>query len=327
MTKDFNLEDGTVLAKKQNECLFSQAWWFDAACPGEWDTAELKRDNVTLASLSYHKHKKIGFTYLTMPPMGRTLEPIIESRMEKPVTRFQHKSKVLRELIDILPQHDRLELCLSPESDLTLPFVLAGFSNTATFTYRMYPGHNESAWQQMDKKTRYYIKLAMNTYKVEHHSDLDRYERLSRNMRMARDTMRYPVLQRIFEACQKRGQATILTICGEIPDRDLASAIVVWDANCLYYWVCSRSVQTAGNGPAIHGVNALLIWTAYEMAMEKGLIFDMDGFIARTDGYFKGEFGFAPVQRNYITSGSALWKALYGLKSAFSPDIGFVDYR
>lgn len=327
MNKLFKMEKGKVIAERQDECLFSQAWWFDAACPGEWDTTELIRDNVTLASLSYHKHKKFGFTYLTMPPMARTLEPVIEARMEKAVSRFQHKSKVLRELIDILPRYDRLELCLPPESDLTLPFVLAGFGNTATFTYRMHPGHGESAWQQMDKKTRYYIKLAMNTYEVEHHADLDRYERLSRRMRMERDTMRYALLRRIFDACLKRGQATILTVCGDVPGQDLASAILVWDANCLYYWVCSRSIETASRGPAIHGVNALLIWKAYEMAMEKGLIFDMDGFIARTDGYFKGEFGFHPFQRNYVTWGSPLWSAIFGVKSAFSRDIGFVDYR
>jgi hypothetical protein len=53
----------------------------------------------------------------------------------------------------------------------------------------------------------------------------------------------------------------------------------------------------------------------------------MDGFIARTDGYFKGEFGFQPLQRNYVRSGSPLWNAIFGVKSAFSRDIGFVDYR
>jgi hypothetical protein len=147
------------------DSIFEQHWWFDAAVPGNWDVCEVHRDNVVVGSLAYTSFRKLGFRHIQMPSMTRTLQPRIIAPGTKAVSRLQNQVSILTELVGRLPDFDRFEICLPPESELALPFTLAGFSNTATFTYRCVAEKGSDPWLAMEQKTRNTVATAKKRFR------------------------------------------------------------------------------------------------------------------------------------------------------------------
>lgn len=313
-----------VQRTKSDRSIFEEHWWFDAACPGAWDICEVHRDNRLVGSMAFTRFRKFGFRHIQMPKLTRTLQPYIDAPGTKAVSRLQNQVSILTELLESLPEFDRFELCLPPETELALPFTLAGFTNTATFTYRCTSEAGNEAWANMEQKTRNTVASARKRFHVEFHSNLDRYFRLSRRSYMASDEVDrtdYEALTRLFDACFQRRQAIILT-ASDAAQQDVASAILVWDATTLYLWQTVRERENSGNG----GIS-LLIWEASKFASEIGCVFDLDGFITRQSGLFLARFGFQPAVRTYVRNVNPLWNGFYGLKQMFQPVTKEISYR
>lgn len=303
--------------------IFSEDWWFDAVCPGAWDRHELRRDGALFASFTFHSYKKRGFRYIAMPSLTRTLEPAVMPGARKPVSRLQSATALLRELLAGMPPHDRLEICLPPDSELALPFGLLGYRNTTTFTFRHDGAPLGAIWKGMDQKTRNMIATAQTRLAVERHYDLDRYVRLSRSGGKSggRDKTDYAALRRSFEACLLRDQATILTAVDD-QGRDAASVILIWDQHDLYYWMSARDRKVSGNA-----ANSLLVWQALNFADSIGCRMDLDGFITPQSGVFLSKFGLSPAVRTYVANVNPLWSALAGLRAMVRPARGEISYR
>jgi hypothetical protein len=307
----------------RSRAIFSEDWWFDAVCPGAWARHELRRDGALFASFPFHFYKKLGFRYVAMPSLTRTLEPSVTPGARKPVSRLQSSTALLKELIEGMPRHDRLELCLPPDSELALPFSLLGYRSTATFTFRHEGEPLGAIWKSMDQKTRNIISTARTRLTVDRHHDLDRYVRLSRGGRKSGggDKTDYEGLRRAFDACLSRDQATILTAVDD-RQRDAASVILIWDQHELYYWMSARDRTLSGNA-----ANSLLVWQALEFATSIGCRLDLDGFITPQSGVFLSKFGLTSAVRTYVANVNPLWSALSGLRGILRPAAGEVSYR
>jgi len=307
--------------ESKSESLFDEPWWFDAACPGAWDMCEIRRDNRLVASFAFHTFKKLGFRYIDMPGLTRTLEPHLYTNATKRVTVLQNNVSLLSDLLQALPQHDRFEICLPPETELALPFNLLGYRTTSTFSYRSAGKSVQVLWENMEQKTRNVVNAALRQFRVDFHHDFDRYLRLCHKSIKAQrgDKSDYATIQRIFEACAERYQTLIITAVSN-DKQDVASAILVWDSTVVYFWQSTRD-STSGNS-----ANSLLIWKSLEFATIMGRQFDLDGFISPQNGLFLAKFGLEPVVRPYVSNVNPLWNGLYGLKSLFSRG-GDVAYR
>jgi hypothetical protein len=309
---------------KSHKSIFDEYWWFDAACPGSWDVCEVHRDNRLVGSLAFTRFRKVGFRHIQMPNLTRTLQPHIDAPGTKAVSRLQNQASILTDLLDRLPEFDRFELCLPPESELALPFTLAGLSNAATFTYRCEASHDSDPWQAMEQKTRNAVASAKKRFQVEFHHDLDRYFRLSRASFAhlgQTDRTDYEAVRRIFEASILREQATVITATNAAQE-DVAAAILVWDAQTLYLWQTVREREGSGNSAI-----SLLIWEACLLSHEMGCQFDLDGFITRQSGLFLAKFGFKPAVRTYVRNVNPLWTGFYGLKQMLKPADKELSYR
>lgn len=311
------------ISPERSAAIFDQDWWFDAVCPGAWDRHEIRRDGMVFASFSFHHFRKMGFRYITMPGMTRTLAPYLAPGSGKAVSRLQFSVGLLKELMGSMPKHDRFELCLPPDSNLALPFSLLGFRNTATYTFRHDGTPLVAVWKAMDQKTRNMITASRTRLSVDRHADLDRYIRLARDSIKTggADKTDYAGIRRVFEACRRRDQSTILTAVDE-HGRDAASVILVWDQNQLYYWMSARDRALSGNA-----ANSLLIWNALEFATQIGCSLDLDGFITARNGTFLAKFGLEPAIRHYITNVNPLWSGLTGLRRMFSRPSDQIAYR
>lgn len=303
--------------------IFAQDWWFDAVCPGAWDRHEIWRDGTLFASFSFQCYRKLGFRYVAMPSLSRTLEPFVTPLGAKPVSRLQSSISLLKELISGLPRHDRLETCLPAGSELALPFNLLGYRATANFTFRHEGEPLPEVWRGMDQKTRNVITTSRERLLVDHHHDLDRYTRLSQgsSKTLGADRTDYAGLRRAFDACLQREQTAILTAVDD-QKRDVASVILIWDRCHLYYWMTSRDHHHSGNA-----ANSLLVWQALEYAHSIGRQLDLDGFISQRNGVFLSKFGLQPVVRHFITNPNPLWTGLRGLHDIFRPPPELVSYR
>jgi len=59
--------------------IFSQPWWLDAVCPGEWDLILIEKNRKIAAVFPYYKTKiKRIFTHIGMPPLTQKLGPYID---------------------------------------------------------------------------------------------------------------------------------------------------------------------------------------------------------------------------------------------------------
>lgn len=303
--------------------VFDEDWWFDAVCPGAWTRHEVRRDGRLFASFAFHCFRKMGFRYVAMPGLTRTLEPTINPEARKPVSRLQSATALLKELLEGMPRHDRMEICLPPESALALPFSLLGYRSTATYTFRAAGESRDALWKGMDQKTRNIIATSRKRLSVARHYDLDRYIRLSRGSRKSGgyDTTDYAAIHRAFDACLLRDQTTILSAVDEA-GRDVASAILIWDRQELYYWMSARDPGLSGNA-----ANSLLVWEAVDFASALGCRFDADGFITPRNGIFLSKFGLQPAIRSYVTNVNPVWSMLSGIRAALRPERGQVSYR
>lgn len=288
--------------------IFQEDWWCDASNPGEWHKIEIEDGGRKLAEFTFARKKKYGFYEVGMPYLSRAMDPVISIDAKKPTTRLDSNVRLIKKIADALPKYDHFWYTLPPESDNELAFNLAGFQTESQYTFRRYPDDPEDIWESMEQKTRNIVKKGLAEFELEIHGDLDRYIRVSRQFVARRswfNKIDYDAVQRIWSAAYSRSQAAVLSV--STPNqRDCAVAIVVWDDQCLYYWLATRHPAAAGNS-----ANSVLIWHAMELAKQKGLIFDLDGYASPSSGQFLSRFGLKPLRRAHVTSISTIanWSA------------------
>lgn len=292
----------------EHKSIFEQQWWYHAATDGQWQSAEYSDGQSVRAKMVFVNRKRHGVRTISMPELARVMQPSLQISARKDGERLSQKIRALKGLSDALPNADRFTYMLPPDSDLDLAYSLCDYSAKANYTFRSDPEFKSDPWAEMDQKVRYNIRTGSKRMAVECHGDIDRYIRLAREFiggRAIRSSVDYDAISRVWDACYARGQATIMsTVDGA--GRELASAILIWDEQFLYYWLNCRNPK-AGDYTA----NSVLIWNAIQFANTAGLTFDIDGYAKPHAGAFLSRFGLSPHRRFEIfrTSSAAQLKA------------------
>ncbi len=282
--------------------LFQQQWWHEAAAGDLLETAEVRWDGAVVGSLPYVRDRAFGIRMLKLPPYSRTQSPLINLPEAKPSTYDRNVRRIIAGLIHALPEHDRFQFALYPEDQLSFHFWVAGCSIQEGFTFRLPSGTDlDQHWLQLDQKTRNLIRTAGRHLSVEQSANVQTFIDLSnRQHGPKRNRHNFPAMRRLVETATARHQATVLSAkdgTGAI----VAVSILVWDDEVLFYWQSSRHPDKSAPG-----ANSLLIWRAIEIAMERGLIFDLDGAFSEAGAVFAGKFGFHTVVRPYVVHASLL---------------------
>jgi hypothetical protein len=285
-------------------CIFAEDWWLDAAAPGEWDRVRVERDGRVVGEQAFSVRKRWGVTFLEMPKLTRTLSPRLLTPIGKPVTRRLHAVALVEELVSKLPRHDRLELALAPDCPSVQGFVQCNFAVTHTYTYRSSAGLTaDRMLSGAHQKTRNVVTHAMETCAIEHGGDLERFIRLHAARHGKADRTDHRALARIYEAARARGQAEIIFV--QQDGVDTAAAILVWDAQTVYYWMSARVAISTSSGD-----NSLAIYEAMRMAEASGRRLDLDGYDSPQASLFLMKFGLQPVVRPFVNRSGPVWKGL-----------------
>ncbi|MDZ4760422.1 MAG: GNAT family N-acetyltransferase [Alphaproteobacteria bacterium] len=288
--------------------IFGEDWWLDAAAPGDVEHVAVVRDGVTQGVLHFHRRRRFGLTYLTMPPLTRTMSPFLAPLGDRPVSRALNALSVVGELMDKLPPHDRFETTLDPGCPSLQGFVHNGCAVTHTFTYRGKTGLTpEALLEDAHRKTRNVIAKARRNYEATWSGDIERFIRLHALEFGAVNQIDYATLGRIFSAARDRGRADIVFIAAE-GLKDVAAAILVWDATHAYYWLTARDPASGAND-----ANSLAIIESVGHARAGGRAFDLDGYATPATSVFLMKFGLTPVVRPFVNRSNGRWKMLNAL--------------
>jgi hypothetical protein len=304
--------------------LFHEDWWLDAAAGANWDRVTVERDGVVVASMPFVLRSRFALRFLTMPPYTRTLGPLLTNIPTKPSRKLATEVELLQGLLAKAPRHDRFEMTLPPESDLTLAFVTCGYSvtNTFTFTWDGTPPANQLL-QEMQPKTRRKILANAKRLHTERHTDIERYIRLSavEHNRFFTNHNDFRAIRNIFQACVERNQAMVLSAVNEA-GRDVAVSVLVWGCGVLYNLLAARHPKEAGPG-----ANSFLLWEAMQIAHEKGLCFDSDGVYSPHATIFYSRFGLTAKSRPTVNFGNNWWKLAFMAKATLRPRSLDLYYR
>jgi len=289
--------------------VFAQTWWLDAAAPGAWHRNEITWGGRPVGSMSFSVRHRAGLRFIQMPPLTRSLSPVLNPPGGSPVHLLLNRVRILEELLGKLPKHDRFEIGLQPGCDSALPFVMLNYPVAQTYTFTAPEAGELRA--RMHQKTRNIVNKAARDFHVVVADDPDRFLHLLRTQRGAGLQEDVDTVRRLYEAAHSRRQATVLRAVNQ-RSQDGGCAILVWDAQRLYFWLSARDPAESSNGAL-----SILITEAAQQAAAMGRVFDMDGWGTRRSGTFLAKFGFLPVVRGYVNHGSARWKLLHCLSSAW----------
>ncbi len=291
--------------------VFQDDWWLQAASGGALETVTVHWGGSDVASLSFvRKGRLFGVRSLAMPPYTRTSGPVLNLPPSTPTRRCANLRRIAAEIMLSLPRHDHFSFRLDCEDETAFAFSLAGCSISEQFTFRVEADSDPTKLMEgVDRATARLIRAARRRLTLHEHADFDRFVDVAyRHHPAERNSHDFQALRRLFEACTHRRQATILGL-SDAQGHDVASVLLVWGYGTLYYLVPHRDRERSGGD-----ANALLLWSAMELALDRGMSFDVDGYHSVGTASFLSSFGFPRHARHIVTHCSLRGLILKGMR-------------
>jgi Acetyltransferase (GNAT) domain len=295
--------------------IFHERWWLDIATGGHWETAIVMHGNQVLGEMPYYLARKGIWRVSRLPPLTRTLGPVIKPVGTDPVHEFRHRMHVTSRLIEQLPHFDSFFQVFDHRVNDALAFALCGFTVSARYTFHISPDCTASeVWARMSSKTRNVIRHAATTLTVrpvEKPSEFLRFYETNLASRSRTNAYGTAIMGELVNAFVARKVGHLL---GAYDRRGKLSGVIglVCDRHSMYYLLSSRAPASPG------GAISLLIWCAIQEAIEHKLTFDFDGFSGSTTFDFLSGFGGTLKQRLGVERLSMVYSLARTLKHGVS---------
>lgn len=301
--------------------IFHEPWWLDIATGGNWSVAKVMRGANTLGELPYYSARKGMWRISQLPPLTRTLGPVIPSLGLDGAHERHHRLSVTAELIAQLPLFDSFFQVFDPRIKDALAFALQGFTVSARYTFQIPPDCAiPEAWARLHGKTRNVIRSAdkkLTVAPIATPSEFLQFYEANLQERSRTNAYGSMVMRQLVNAFVERKAGHLLGAYG--PGGTLVAAIgLVWDRHAMYYLLSSRTLKAHG------GSISLLIWTAIQHAIERKVTFDFDGFSSPATYNFLDGFGGVLKQRLGVERLSTMYSVARILKRRMVPGSGLV---
>ncbi|MEM5403382.1 GNAT family N-acetyltransferase [Paraburkholderia unamae] len=296
--------------------IFHERWWLDIATQGDWKLAVVKQDDEVIGEMPYAMQRTRLWRVSHLPPLTRTLGPVIKSVTGSEARQLHHELDVTGKLIEQLPDCDSFFQVLDPRIDDALAFALHGFTVTARYTFRIDRNTTaDEAWKRLNSKTRNVIRSASRELTVV--PDIAPAEFIAfyeANLAARSRTNAYGdvVMRDLVNAFVERKAGMLLGAFGQ-GGKLVAAVGLVWDHQAMYYLLSSRA-QDAHSGSI-----SLLLWTGIGRALERKLTFDFDGFSSPSTFSFLNGFGATLTQRLGVERHGTVYLLMRTLKRKIAP--------
>lgn len=300
--------------------IFHERWWLDIAAQGNWKLATVMRNSEIIGEMPYTLTRMSLWRVSHLPPLTRTLGPVIKPVPGSAATQMHHRLDVTAKLIEQLPDCDSFFQVFDPRIDDAIAFALRGFTVSARYTFQIDANSTaDEAWARLGSKTRNVIRSAQRKLTVAPIATprefLSFYEA---NLASRSRTNAYhsAVMRQLVNAFVERKAGTLLGAYGA--DGRLVAAIgLVWDQHAIYYLLSSR-MQNAHSGSI-----SLLLWMGIQHALERRLTFDFDGFSSPSTFHFLDGFGATLRQRLGVERLGTVYSVARVLKRRIAPGKAF----
>lgn len=279
--------------------IFHEDWWLDTVAPGRW--SEVTAEG---GYLRYAYSTRFMFRSIKMPPVTRTLGPVLQIEGKKSETRQRAMFTTVCELLDALPDADYIRLRLDPTQNDALPFQARGFQTSLHYTLQTDCSQpEEMLWAEMRDKTRNIIRRAQDSLDIVTTDDAAGFKNFyAENLGKENPYFDLNLIPAIHAAASAHGCGRILAA---VDKNDVAHAqtFFIWDDRSYYFFLTSRA-------RASHtGAISALMWAGMQHAHSLGLTFDFDGVISQSHYQFLVGFGGKVVPRITVAKGSFLYDA------------------
>lgn len=296
--------------------IFHEPWWLDIATEGNWSLAKVVRGKEVLGQMPYNTTRMGMWRISHLPPLTRTLGPVIRPLGLDTVHEQHHRLNVTSQLIEQLPHFDSFFQVFDARVDDALAFALKGFTVSARYTFQITPDCTAAeAWARLHCKTRNVIRGAekrLTVAPIATPSEFLQFYEANLLERARTNAYGSAVMRQLVNAFVERQAGHLLGAYG--PDGRLVAAIgVVWDQHVMYYLLSSRTLGAHG------GSISLLLWTAIQHALERNLTFDFDGFSSPATFNFLDGFGATLKQRLGVERLSTMYSVARILKRRITP--------
>jgi hypothetical protein len=299
-----HVPDIAVSNDSTTKTLFQEDWWLTAA--GNVDWIKVNWEGMQVAALPFVRRRLFGLRVLGMPFYTRTLGPILSLPPSKYPQERKNLQRVIRQIVDRLPPHDRFFHLLSPFDRSAFAFSLAGCTVGEHYTFRIdATAEIEAVWNNIHPAKRRLIRSAEGQLTVSDDLVIEQLISMLYEDRPHMDVHEVAALRRIYAACHERGQAKILAV-RNIEGAAVAAVALIWDHRTTHFWVPVRRRALTGGKE-----NCLLLWQSIKFALSRDLDFDFDGYLSRASAEFLSSFGAQLFVRPAITSSSLLGKLAY----------------
>lgn len=224
--------------------IFSKDWWPDAACGEDnWDVILVEERGEVVASFPYFLKRRSLFSILSMPPLTQKLGPfIVYPRGATMAARLSCDKRVMTEIIDRLPRHDRFQVHFDHSITNWLPFYWRGFSQTTAYTY-IIPDISDpdAVLGTFENSKRGDIKKAAQLVDVEFDLTAEEFyehRKLALSKQGQAVSYSFETFRRIFEAAHAAASGKAIAARGK--DGSLHAALfIVWGEEAAYYLITS----------------------------------------------------------------------------------------
>ena len=257
--------------------IFHQPWWLDAATGGNWNLAVVKNGHEVIGEMPFILERKGIWSICTMPPLTRTLGPVIKPKHEDAgEPEWCHRMNVTCELMSQIPEcahfHQLMDTRMSEAE--AIAFSLHGFDVSVAYTMEMAGERSENdIWRGLRRNTRNWVRRAAEQLTVEEIGEADAFvDFYDANLaaRKRHNVYGSDIMRRLLAEALHHKAGTLLGAYAD--DGSLtAEAALVWDNRAVYYFLSSRRAN------AHSGAISLLIWNGMRIARERNRIFDFDG--------------------------------------------------
>ncbi|HKR42070.1 MAG TPA: GNAT family N-acetyltransferase [Paraburkholderia sp.] len=309
-------ETATPVPVRAAPSIFHERWWLDIATQGDWKLAVVKQDDEVIGEMPYAMQRTRLWRVSHLPPLTRTLGPVIKSVTGSEARQLHHELDVTGKLIEQLPDCDSFFQVLDPRIHDALAFALHGFTVSARYTFRIDRNTTaDEAWKRLNSKTRNVIRSASRELNVV--PDITPGEFIAfyeANLAARSRTNAYgdAVMRELVDTFVERKAGMLLGAYGQ-GGKLVAAVGLVWDHQAMYYLLSSRA-QDAHSGSI-----SLLLWTGIGRALERRLTFDFDGFSSPSTFSFLNGFGATLTQRLGVERHGTVYLLMRTLKRKVAP--------
>jgi hypothetical protein len=277
-------------ARPMSYCIFQEPWWLDAVAPGAWRDITVTSGGVVRARWPIYRERRGLFDVVTLPPLTHRLGPWLDlGDATKSSRRYEVEKDLTVALLEQLPAYDILQINCHSGITNVLPFVWAGFEESARYTYVIDLTQTEAQlWDGLRENIRRESRKARKQLTIETTNDLSQCLRLigkSYARQGQPNPFDSPAMHRLNAACAQRGQREMLVARDE-HGAIHAALYLVWDAKTTYY-------LAGGADPELRtsGAHSLLIWEALMHSKARSTEFDMTGSMVEGIERFFRAFG------------------------------------